>query len=153
MYFAGINFALNSTQGVEALVAFSTIAYTFDIVRTQRNNLKRAESDGGPIQKDSTPKSLIGKLVTPVHVLAMSIPPILYIGSVLANKLTQPAWMLRWRLPLEVGAETEAWVRAAACLGLVGGAIGLRVIMGHLGKQFHPIAVGLSVFIFYILPF
>lgn len=85
--------------------------------------------------------------MTPVHALAMTIPPVLYIGSVLVGRLTQPDWMLRWRFTLDIGRGQEGWARAAACVGMIGVAAGLSVIMRHLGKQLHAIAVSPRKFI------
>lgn len=147
MYFAGVNFSLNHTQGVEAIVTASLVACVAEIVISQRKNLKFAEDNGGPVQKDGSPKSLVGKLVTPVHALAMTVPPIVYIGSVLANKLSQPAWMDSFRLP-EIGVGEEAWVRTAACVGSFGLAWAMRVVIRHLGKGLHFIAVSMATFAF-----
>lgn len=140
MYFAGVNFSLNHTQGVEAIVTFTVVASVVDIVRGQRKYLKYADDNGGPVSKDGTPKSLIGKLVTPVHGLATTVPPLVYVVSVLANKLMPPAWMDSYRLP-DIGVGEEAWARTAACLGSFGLAALMRGVLSHLGKGLHFIAV------------
>lgn len=137
MYFAG----LNHTQGVEAIVCLTTFTQFLVTFRSQRKHLKAADDNAGPVKRDGLPKSVVGRFVSPVHALGLMVPPVVYLGTVLANKLDQPMWMQDYRLPYEIGVGREAWARTAACVGMLGLNFAIELVLKHLGKQLHYIGV------------
>lgn len=139
MYFAGLNFALNHTQGVELIVVSTTFFQLAKAIRDQKRVKQCADTQGGAV--DISAASLAGYIVTPVHALALALPPIIYTGAVIANGLVPPAWVERWRLPFEIGVGEEAWVRTAACAASVGLSVLMKKVLDFLGKQWHYIGV------------
>jgi hypothetical protein len=139
MYFAGLNFSLNHTQGVELIVVSTTLFQLGKAIRDQKWVNRIAETQRGAV--DTSAASLVGHIVIPIHALALALPPIIYIGAVTANGLVPPAWVERWRLPFEIGVGEEAWVRTAACAASVGLSVFMRKLLNVLGKQWHYIGV------------
>jgi protein-S-isoprenylcysteine O-methyltransferase Ste14 len=139
MYFAGLSFTLNHTQGVELIVVSTTLFQLAKAIRDQKRVKRRADTQGGAVDISAT--SLVGHIVTPVHALALALPPIIYTGTVTANGLVPPAWIERWRLPFEIGVGEEAWVRTAACAASVGLSVLMKKLLDLLGKQWHYIGV------------
>ncbi|KAF8442115.1 hypothetical protein L210DRAFT_3644282 [Boletus edulis BED1] len=102
----------------------------------------QAESKGRRVRPESMP--LLGRIVSPIHGLAAWMPPAVYIGALVLNKLRQPEWMTRFALPDEiVGVNLDpAWksvLRAVACVA----GFGLRSladnVFQHLGEQWHSL--------------
>jgi hypothetical protein len=137
MYLAGLH--LSHVQGIESIVCLTSVAQIFIGLRQHATIIKRADAEGGSVIK--SPKSVVGRFVTPIHFTAAVIPVLLYLGSVAANRLVQPAWLQRWRLPYNIGVEEEAWVRTAACVASFGISRIIQIIFNTLGKQWHFIGV------------
>jgi hypothetical protein len=136
MYIAGLH--LSHAQGIESIVCLTTLAQMVSASRQLKAAMKRANSEGGSIVK--LPESLAGRLVTPIHGAAVTVPTLVYFGSVIINGLVQPAWIQRWRLP-EIGVREEAWARTVACVAAFGISMFMRTAYNYLGKQFHYIGV------------
>jgi len=136
-YIAGLALPLPSTQvAVEGLVVFTTFRFfQYNISRT-RAIAPVAEAEAGAIR--TMPANFIGKAVTAVHGLAMSIPPVAYMLCVTVNRFIQPGWMQRMSLPDNyVHQETKLALRVAACASTF---ILLRFVectFRHLGNQWH----------------
>ncbi|KAH7916754.1 hypothetical protein BJ138DRAFT_1139083 [Hygrophoropsis aurantiaca] len=140
MYIAGINIPLTTSQAVEVAVSCTTF-FSFVLAFKQAGVADRvARTDGGSVQADSEPKSLPGKMVTPVHNVAFMVPIITFPVAVGLNCFRQPGWMLQWALPNNIDGCAKAAVRLAAC----GMFLGVWQLVGwtleHLGSQFHCIA-------------
>jgi hypothetical protein len=137
MYIAGLY--LSHKQSIESIVCLTSVAQIFIGLRQHAGIIKRADAEGGSVIK--SPKSVVGRIITPVHFTAAIVPVFLYLGSVVVNRLEQPAWIQRWRLPYNIGAEEEAWVRTAACVASFGISRMIQIIFNTLGKQWHFIGV------------
>jgi len=142
MYIAGLNLPVSCTQGLEALVVFSTIEYFWHIRGVVKTIATQAESKGGRVRQETIP--LLGRIVTPIHALAAWMPPVVYIGALVLNKFRQPEWMTRFALPDEiVGVNLDparkGVLRAAACVA----GFMLRSLTDstfqHLGEQWHSL--------------
>jgi protein-S-isoprenylcysteine O-methyltransferase Ste14 len=133
-YIAG----LTSTQTVEGLAVFTTFRYLQYILSRTRTTALVANAEAGSIR--TTPTSLIGKIISPIHGLSITIPPVTYILSVTFNRFVQPAWMQRMSLPnTYISHENEVWLRVAACAATF---VLLRFTgrtMTQLGNQWHAI--------------
>ena len=139
MYIAGLY--LSHAQGVESIVCLTTAAQFFIASRQHKATARRAETEGGSIVK--MPTSVVGRIVTPIQIASFVVPTVVYFASVVTNRMVQPAWMQRWRLPLEVSVGQEAWLRTAACLAAFGMLRAMSATFGYLGKQYHYIGVSL----------
>ena len=144
MYIAGLNLPVSSTRVLEAFVVFSA----FDFFRHIRGIVKsiavQAESKGGHVRVETTP--FLGRVVTPIHALAAYIPPAVYIGALVLNKLRQPMWMTQFALSDKIaGVRLDpAWkglLRVGACVA----GLALRNLIDsafhHLGEQWHSLGV------------
>ena len=98
MYIAGIR--LSNGRLTEGIVASSVLVSFAGAVYRTREKLKVANEQGGPIK--STPTSLVGKLVTPVHAAAMFLPPLAYLIAVPLNGGVQPSFISRFSLPISL---------------------------------------------------
>ena len=136
MYIAGLN--LSHTQGVESIVCLTTAVHIITFARQSHAAIQHANKDAGAVIR--SPTSLIGRIVSPIHSAAITIPTVVYLGSVVVNGFVQPAWIQRWRLP-EIGIGEEAWVRTAACVVALGISRLTGATFNSLGKQFHYIGV------------
>ncbi|KAF5381502.1 hypothetical protein D9757_008176 [Collybiopsis confluens] len=134
-YIAGLH--LSHAQGVESIVATSTVAMMIMFARDGSRNMKNAHKEGGEIK--SLPTTFIGRFVTPLHALAVTVVPVTYLAGVLSNRMVQPAWYARTAFDvgdLSVGA--LAWIRTgAAAVAWIGGVWLQRACLRALGKQFH----------------
>lgn len=145
MYIAGLNLPISNAQGkcslehlstlakaqgtvgAEALAVASTFGSFVLMVREQMRLAKLAAASAGPIQTPSRPLPLAGKLATPIHALAMWLPPISFMLGTTINGFTQPNWISRFNLDdllrdqgLSVRSTAKTVLRAVAGLGLFG---------------------------------
>lgn len=110
-YIAGLT---SSNQIVEGLAVFTTLRYFQYVISRIRAIAPVANAEAGSIRV--APKSLIGKIISPIHGLSISIPPVTYILCVTFNRFVQPAWMQRMSLPnTYFNHEIEVGLRVAAC--------------------------------------
>ncbi|KAF9458459.1 hypothetical protein BDZ94DRAFT_1284809 [Collybia nuda] len=135
-----MSFPLNQTQTLELIVCLTTISHIYFQSRDIKKVSKIAWSEGGAVIPSSLPTSLIGRIVTPTHGVAIMLPPPLYTFTVLVNGLDQPEWLASWKLPLNVG-DNEPRIRIAACLVTIGLSMFTGAIFKHLGKQWHYLGV------------
>ncbi|KAG1720343.1 hypothetical protein EDB19DRAFT_1918036 [Suillus lakei] len=138
-YIAGLTLGpSSSSQALEGLAVFTTFRYMQYIISGMRATASVANAEAGPIR--STPTSLIGKIISPIHGLAFFIPPVMYSLCVAFNRFVQPAWMQRMSLPHDYFQyETEVGLRVAACASTF---VVLRFVgrtSKHLGGQWHAI--------------
>lgn len=141
MDFVGVYPSLHHTRGLEAIICLTTATQIFVLVFMQRKSMKLANSQGGLPSKSGLPSSFMGRIITPIHGLAIAIPPVVYTVAVVWNGLTQPAWIEQRRLPFEIGAKGEALTRLAACVASSVVVFVVRYVTVYLGKQFHYIGV------------
>ncbi|THV06919.1 hypothetical protein K435DRAFT_710640 [Dendrothele bispora CBS 962.96] len=140
-YIAGIYISHN--QGMEAIVAASTLATLGVSIVRQNKLLKSATSEAG--NPTAHPESLLGKLVTPIHALTLLAVPASYLVAVLSNSFHQPEWYtdlggLPLELDLKVGIGGKAWIRTGAALASIPMAYIQSWIFKTLGKQMHFIS-------------
>ncbi|KAG2155881.1 uncharacterized protein EDB93DRAFT_1262596 [Suillus bovinus] len=128
----------SSTQTVEALAVFTTLRHFQYTLSRLRTIATVANAEAGPIR--TTPSSLIGKIITPIHALSVLTPPVTYILCVTFNRLAQPAWMLRMSLSNTYFThEIEVGLRVAACAATFVLNGFTRRAFTHLGNQWHLI--------------
>ncbi|KIK64297.1 hypothetical protein GYMLUDRAFT_39854 [Collybiopsis luxurians FD-317 M1] len=133
-YIAGIH--LSHAQGLETIVAASTVAMMSRIVRDSNKQMRQAGVEGGEIK--ARPTSILGRLLTPIHGVAFTATPVLYLAGVLSNRMQQPYWYEQTSLNIQLSIGTLAWTRtAAAAIALFGGVWLHGSILKALGKQFH----------------
>ncbi|KAK7438438.1 hypothetical protein VKT23_018050 [Stygiomarasmius scandens] len=140
-YIAGIYVSHN--QGVEAIVAASTLATMGITIVRQSKLLKNAASEGG--NPTAYPKTLLGKLVTPMHAVTMLGIPVSYLIAVLSNSFHQPEWYTDLggfpvELDLKAGVGGKAAIRTVAALAGIPMIYLQSWIFKTLGKQLHAIA-------------
>ncbi|KAK7438393.1 hypothetical protein VKT23_018007 [Stygiomarasmius scandens] len=140
-YLAGIH--LSHTQGVEAIVAGSTLLSFGAVIARQRQFYLKSEVHGGRII--SLPTSTLGRLVTPFHAVTVAVVPLSYLGAVLSNGLQQPQWYQETgfgpETDLTVGIGGKAMIRTLASLGIVALTWFHDAAVRALGKQLHYIGV------------
>ena len=146
MLIAGFNFPVPSTRMLEALVVFSAFDFFRHIRGTVKTIAVQAESKGGRVRAETTVTPFLGRIVTPIYVLAAYIPPAVYIGALVLNKFRQPEWMTQFALSDEIAGVPldPAWkglLRAGACVA----GFALRYLVDsafhHLGEQWHSLGV------------
>ena len=102
--------------------------------------MRQAEAEGGEIK--DRPTSILGRLITPIHGVAFTVTPVLYLAGVLSNRMQQPEWYERTSLDIQLSVGALAWTRtAAAAIALFGGVWLHEIILKAIGKQFHFIGV------------
>ncbi|KAF9058541.1 hypothetical protein BDP27DRAFT_1369434 [Rhodocollybia butyracea] len=121
-YIAGIH--ITHARGIESIVATSTIAMFAFGVRDIVKASNKSEKEGGEII--AGPKTLMETLITPIHSLVVAAAPLPYLVGIFLNRMEQPEC-----------TRALAWTRTAACVGVLGSAWALRVIVRTLDKQFH----------------
>ncbi|KAF9058544.1 hypothetical protein BDP27DRAFT_1372432 [Rhodocollybia butyracea] len=132
-YIAGIH--ITHARGIESIVATSTVAMMAFALRDTAKARKKAEKEGGEIT--AGPKTLMEKLITPIHAIAVMAAPLSYLVGVFTNGMEQPEWYAQTAFDLPLSIRALAWTRTAACVGVLGSAWALRVILRTLDKQFH----------------
>ncbi|KAE9386545.1 hypothetical protein BT96DRAFT_1005987 [Gymnopus androsaceus JB14] len=128
-YLAGID--LSHNQGIEAIVAGSTIITIASLARNQCKWFSKSENEGGKIT--TGPTTLIGRLVTPIHVCTTMAVPVSYLAA------------LENVLDMNVGIGPWAWIHMAAAVGTLGTIWCHEIILRELGKQFHYIRVQVAL--------
>lgn len=107
--------------------------------------MANADKDGGAIR--TLPNTITGRLVTPIHGLAVALPPVVYFLSVAANGFDQPQWMEPLTFPIEAdlaaGVGGKAALRTLASLALFASTRVMDFILKFLDTQFHYIGVEL----------
>ncbi|THV01381.1 hypothetical protein K435DRAFT_718001 [Dendrothele bispora CBS 962.96] len=140
-YTAGIH--LSHTQGVEAIVAGSTLVSFGVVIARQRQVWVKSDVQGGKII--SLPASTLGRLVTPFHAIILVAVPLSYLAAVLSNGLEQPQWYqetgLGQEADLAVGIGGKAMIRTLASLGVLASTWFHDVTVRALDKQLHYIGV------------
>ncbi|KAG6372203.1 hypothetical protein JVT61DRAFT_7996 [Boletus reticuloceps] len=124
MYIAGLNLPRSPFQWPEVLVVLSTADYF----------------RGGRIRPESMPSTFLGRFITPIHGLAIFIPPLVYVGALTLNRFQQPEWMARFAFSTEmIDATQRSALRVVACAA----SFALRSFSDgtfrHLGDQWHAI--------------
>jgi hypothetical protein len=146
MYIAGLNFGLSHSQGVEGLVAFTTVVETIAMIRFIRKRVKASEAEAGSIKP--LPPTFVAKYITPIHTIALLSAPTLYVVATGLNRFEQPQWLLPLSFPAAwdemLGMGGKALVRTAACIASVGCYALFRSAVLHLGSQAHHIGVRFS---------
>lgn len=146
MYIAGLKVPLHLShnQGVEGIVVASVCTTQLIVAAHARSILKAGKKAGN---MKTMPTSLLGRLVTPFHSLVQLIPPATYVVAVAYNSLEQPPWMEDMAFPMEadlaVGVGGKAMIRTLASLALVLWTRYNRVVLNHLGDEWHYIGVRL----------
>lgn len=143
MYIAGLKLPLSPPQCLEVLVVLSTADYVRYIIAAVK---VLSKSKGGRIRPESMPPTLMGRIISPIHGLAIFIPPLVYVGALVFNGFQQPAWFARFTLSSEMMESTwGSALRVAACVA----SFALRSLTDstskHLGDQWHVIGVGVEV--------
>lgn len=149
MYIAGLVLNLSPHQQLEAFVCSTTVLSSLYLRRSVARAMRKANVEGGALDPEFTPKSTIAKVVTPVHIAALSIPPLIYTVALLSNKLVRPSWLEplslgdipKWVGPYSLRAHVGVLLRALASVACIGMVAVNQWILGYLGKQFHYIAV------------
>lgn len=146
MYIAGIKLPLSPPQWLEALVVLSTADYIRYSIAKMKELAVVSESKGGRIRPESMPPTFLGRIITPIHALALFIPPLMYVGALVLNSFQPPEWMARFAFSAEMMDST--WrnaLRVVACVA----SFALRSFMDstfeHLGDQWHAIGVGIRI--------
>ncbi|KIJ12930.1 hypothetical protein PAXINDRAFT_100986 [Paxillus involutus ATCC 200175] len=87
MHTVGLVIPISISHGIEAIVVLTItegFVYTVTKVRSVAAN---AEAKGGRVRPETLPTSFFGRLTTRTHTLAMFIPPLVYVGTVVSNGL------------------------------------------------------------------
>ncbi|KAI4518200.1 hypothetical protein K523DRAFT_297789 [Schizophyllum commune Tattone D] len=135
---------ISHNQGMEGIAAFSTIYFLGYIVKKQIPALKKAEKEAGPVTV--LPKTLPGKLVTPLFTACGFIPSAAYVIGVLSNNFYLPSWLEDLSFPvsfdLAVGIGGKSALRTLAAVAHIALAhLGVGSTLRALGPHFHPVGV------------
>ncbi|KAF8124747.1 hypothetical protein EV363DRAFT_700269 [Boletus edulis] len=138
MYIAGLNLPLS--QWPEVLVVLSTADYFRHTFTGIKQLAVISESRGGRIRPESMPSTFLGRIITPIHGLAIFIPPLVYVGALTLNRFQQPEWMAQFAFSTEMIDSTQrSALRVVACAA----SFALRSLTDsgfqHLGDQWHAI--------------
>jgi hypothetical protein len=138
-YIAGLNIQI-PPQAVEGLAVFTTLRFIQYSVSRARAIAAVAKAESGAIR--TSPTTLIGRIVTPIHLATSSISSMTYVLCIAGNMFKQPAWMQCMSLSNDYfQQETKVALRIAACASTF---VLLRFIgrtFTHLGNQWHVIGV------------
>lgn len=145
MYIAGLNLPLSSPQWLEVFVVLSTADHIRYSIAKIKDIAIISESKGGRIRPESMPPTFLGRIITPIHGLAIFIPPLTYVGALVLNRFQPPEWMARFAFSAEMMDSTWTNVsRVVACVA----SFALRSLtnsaFNHLGDQWHAIGVGIG---------
>ncbi|KAH0833414.1 hypothetical protein J3R83DRAFT_12527 [Lanmaoa asiatica] len=140
MYIAGLNLPFSPPQWLEGLVVLSTIDYFRYTISMMKDIAVISESKGGRIRPESMPPTFLGRIISPIHGLAIFIPPLICVGALVLNRFQQPEWMARFAFSVEMMDSTwRNTLRVVACVA----SFSLRGLMErtfeHLGDQWHAI--------------
>ena len=106
--------------------------------------LKKAEKEAGPVTV--LPKTLPGKLVTPLFTACGFIPSAAYVIGVLSNNFYLPSWLEDLSFPvsfdLAVGIGGKSALRTLAAVAHIALAhLGVGSTLRALGPHFHSVGV------------
>ncbi|KAG2747008.1 hypothetical protein P692DRAFT_201611210 [Suillus brevipes Sb2] len=136
-YIAGLNIQI-PPQAVEGLAVFTTLRFIQYSVSRARAIAAVAKAESGAIR--TSPTTLIGRIVTPIHLATSSISSMTYVLCIAGNMFKQPAWMQCMSLSNDYfQQETKVALRIAACASTF---VLLRFVgrtFTHLGNQWHVI--------------
>ncbi|KAF8124752.1 hypothetical protein EV363DRAFT_1353578 [Boletus edulis] len=140
MYIAGLELPLSPSQWPEVLVVLSTADYFRYIITRVKQLAVISESRGGRIRPESMPSTFLGRIISPIHGLAIFIPPLVYVGALTLNRFQQPEWMARFAFSTEmIDSAQRSALRVVACAA----SFALRSFSDstfkHLGDQWHTI--------------
>jgi hypothetical protein len=143
MYIAGLHSALTLNHCVGGIVALTDAIIVAKWAIFMSEHVKHSEEEGGKIVPHHN--TLLTKVLTPIHTIAMLSTPIVF-GVVLAvNGLEEPQWVQRLSLPSLHNSDTGTLLTAAVrVLGCVASVACFRLLLSitrYLGAQFHFIAV------------
>lgn len=147
MYIAGLNLALSSPQWLEGLVVLSTAEYIRSAIAKMRELAIISESKGGRIRPESMPPTFLGWIITPIHGLAIFIPPLVYVGALVLNGFQPPEWMARFAFSSEMEMMDSTWrnaSRVVACIASFALKSLTKSTFKHLGDQWHAIGVSIG---------
>lgn len=141
---AGLNLPLSS-QWIEVFVVLSTAEYFRHIIAGIKELAVIAESKGGRVRPESMPPTFLGRIIIPIHGLAILIPPLTYVGALVLNRFQPPEWLTKFAFSTEmIDPSWRNTSRVVACLA----SFALRSLTNstfkHLGDQWHPIGVGIG---------
>ncbi|KAF8442105.1 hypothetical protein L210DRAFT_3194430 [Boletus edulis BED1] len=138
MYIAGLNLPLS--QWPEVLVVLSTADYFRHTFTGIKHLTVISESSGGRIRPESMPSTFLGRIITPIHGLAIVIPPLVYVGALTLNRFQQPEWMAQFAFSTEMIDSTQMnALRVVACAASFALRSFLDSTFKHLGDQWHVI--------------
>ncbi|KAI9571890.1 hypothetical protein HD554DRAFT_2300241 [Boletus coccyginus] len=86
------------------------------------------------------PSMFLGRIITPIHGLAILLPPLIYVSTLVLNRFKPPEWMARFAFSAEMLDPTwRNMSRVVACAT----SLTLRsfedCVFKHLGDQWHTI--------------
>jgi len=140
MYIAGLDLALSPPQALEALVVLSTGEYFRHSFAKISDLAVVSETKSGRIRTESMPPTFLGRIITPIHALAMFTPPLIYVGAVVLNGFRQPDWFAKFTFHTEMIDPTwKSALRVAACIASFALKRLTDRVYDHLGDQWHSI--------------
>ncbi|KAF8556491.1 hypothetical protein OG21DRAFT_1506402 [Imleria badia] len=138
MYIAGINLPQPPPQWLEVLVVLSTADYFQYTISKMKALAVISESKGGRIRPESMPPTFLGRIISPIHGLAIFIPPLIYAGALALNRFQPPEWMAKFAFSDEMLDSTwKNALRAVACVASFSLRRFTNSIFEHLGDQWH----------------
>lgn len=142
MYIAGLKSPLSPPQWLEVLVVLGTAEYFPYVTAKMKQLAVISESKAGKVRPESIPPAFLGRIITPIHRLAIFVPPLIYVGAVALNGFQQPDWMAKFAFP--DGTLDSTWkngLRVLACIASFTLKGLTDSIFEHLGDQWHAIGV------------
>ncbi|KAL1743801.1 hypothetical protein HDZ31DRAFT_74626 [Schizophyllum fasciatum] len=145
-YFRGIYLPryISHNQGMEGIAALATVYFLTYTVRVQIPALKKADKEAGPVT--ILPKTLPGKIASPLFTACGFLPSTAYVIGVVSNNFFLPSWLEDLSFPisfdLAVGVGGKSALRTVAALMHVALAhFGVGRAIRALGVQLHNIGV------------
>jgi len=144
MYIAGLRFPIPSPQWLEVLVVLSTADYIRYNIAKIKDLAVISESKGGRVRPESMPPTFLGRIISPIHGLAIFLPPMIYVSTLILNRFEPPEWMARFAFSAEMLDSTwRNTLRVVACAASFALRSFTARIFEHLGDQWHAIGVGI----------
>ncbi|KAI9460301.1 hypothetical protein HD554DRAFT_2294790, partial [Boletus coccyginus] len=140
MYIAGLKFPTPSPQWLEVLIVLSTADYIQYNIAKIKDLAVISESKGGHVRLESMPPTFLGHIITPIHELAILLPPLIYVDTLVLNQFEQPEWMVRFVFsPEMLNSMWRNTLRVVACTASLTLRCFTDCIFEHLGDQWHTI--------------
>ncbi|KAI9455546.1 hypothetical protein HD554DRAFT_2030918 [Boletus coccyginus] len=140
MYIAGLKFPTPSPQWLEGLVVLSTADYIRYNIAKIKDLAVISESKGGRVRPESMPPTFLGRIITPIHGLAILLPPLIYVSTLVLNRFEPPEWMARFAFSAEMLDPTwRNMLRVVACTASLTLRRFTDRVFEHLGDQWHTI--------------